>query len=136
MKKIEKVTGFVIMDDDNNIIGYEAGNGFNNKIFKDKNEGNNVVYIPDGADWDENGFIPADAGVNCGIYTYNDIVNVVFDFFEKYGFWKMYVKLGEFFSELLLENIECEDPQTYLENISLIQIFNGLYEKGITINIE
>lgn len=136
MKKIEKVCGYVIMDDNDNIIGYEAANGFNNKIFKDNNEGDNVVYIPLGADWDENNFIPAEAGLDGGIYKFDDIVNVVFEVFEDCGYWELFSKSGECFADLVLETIEWEYPETCLAKLSLAQIIQYFSEKGLKITIE
>lgn len=127
MKKIEAICGYVIMDDNNNIIGYEAADSGNGMIFKDENKGNNVVYIPEIADWDEDYFISADAGVEKCVYTFNDLVDVVLDFFEDYGFT---FEQGKQVASYIVSYADWECPETYLAELDIDEIIM-LDENGI-----
>lgn len=112
MKKIEKLCGFIVMDDNNNIIGYEAANSGEGMIFKDDIEGNNIVYIPESAEWDKNWFMPANmATLKYGAYTFQDIVDSALDIFEEYNLTN---EQGKFLANAVHTNADWELPETYL----------------------
>ena len=129
MKKVQAICGYLIMDDNNNVIGYEAADSGNGMIFKDGNKGNNVVYIPENADWDDKWRIPAYAGLDEGVYTFEDLVDVVLEFFEDYDFT---YEQGKQIAAYIVSYADWEYPETYLGELDIENIILSDYNGNFT----
>lgn len=128
MKRIEKICGYVLMDESGKIVGYEAADSGEGMMFKDNNEGDNVVYIPEHAEWDNEWRLPATEDFYDDAYTFEALVNVVLEVFDFYNLtWEQ----AEYLAEIMFDNLCWMYPETYLDDLDIEEIIilneNGLF---------
>lgn len=111
MKKIEKTIGFVIVNDKNEIVAYQAGASENGMCFKDENaRGDEVAYIPEYADWDDDYCISRSKSIYDN-YTYNELVDEIKNYDTDL---ELTDKQAEWLANNILAELDWKNVSTFL----------------------
>lgn len=118
MKRIEKTVGFVLVNENNQIVGYEADATDNGMCFKNEEaRGDEIAYIPEYAEWDGKWSMSAEnATEENGVYSYEALVRFVMAYGEAY---KLTREQGEWFANFILSAADWESPETFMAEVDL-----------------